>query len=118
MNDPDPSSLIYKGKRACDLTREEAIECALHFHAAHLASHIEACRAERRMRFMEEALSKEQIRKLDDWLSDHNAFTPDAQKGDGTPLYRSWQEYDTQQVIRADMESAKHWEDWEEDNAS
>lgn len=41
-------SLLYKGKRVCDLTREEAIECALHFHAAHLQSYAEACRTERR----------------------------------------------------------------------
>jgi hypothetical protein len=94
MTKLNPAAMLYKGKRACELTRDEAIECALHFHAAHLASHAEACRAERRMRLMAEALSDEQIHKLDAWLADHNQFTPDAEKGDGSPLYRRWQDYE------------------------
>lgn len=90
----DATSLLYKGKRAYELSREEAIECALHFHAAHLESYAEACRTERRMRFMSEALTKAQITKLDRWLHYHDIIAQDATKGTGEPLYRRWQDYD------------------------
>jgi hypothetical protein len=70
--EPDPTALLWKGKRACDLSHREAIECALHFHAAHLKNFAEACRMERRMRAIAEVFTEEQIQKLDRWLADHN----------------------------------------------
>jgi hypothetical protein len=47
---------------------------------------------------MEEALTEEQIQKLDGWLADHNTFTPDARKGDGTSLYCRWKDYGIKQT--------------------
>jgi hypothetical protein len=85
---PDP--LLWKGKKASELSREEAIQCALHFFNAHLETYATACAAERRMRFMERALRPGQIEKLDRWLAEHTDAMADAEKGDGSPLYRPW----------------------------
>jgi hypothetical protein len=84
------TDMLYKGKFAHELTREEAIECALHFRDAHADAHQWHAKAERRMNKMEEALTPRQIKQLDRWLADHEH---DALKGDGTELWPRWQDY-------------------------
>lgn len=79
--------IIYKGKFAHELTREEAIECALHFRDAHLKSLDTCAKALRRMAKMEETLTADEIEKLDWWLAH---YEHDAKKGDGSDLWQNW----------------------------
>jgi hypothetical protein len=84
------TDMLYKGKFAHELTREEAIECALHFRDAHVDNWHRHAEAIRRMTKMEEALSKDMIRRLNKWLADH---THDAKRGDGQDLWPDWKTY-------------------------
>lgn len=90
---PD-DAVAYEGKKLCDLSREEAIACAAHFHAAHVEMFNLAANLIRRMRFLEEALPPAKVRELDDWWQAHpTSAIHDAQRGDGKKLYIDWQQY-------------------------
>jgi hypothetical protein len=95
-NDP----LIWKGRKASELSHAEAVEALRHFFNAHIESFAGACAAERRMRCLEEVFTPEQIQQIDHWLSEHNDAMADAKKGDGSPLYRRWWQGDDEQQGR------------------
>jgi len=67
---------LFKGRCLNDLSRDEAIECALHFYRAHIESFERTAAAERRMNAMAEKFTTEQIRRLDLWLKDHVQTRP------------------------------------------
>jgi hypothetical protein len=79
--------LIYKGKAAEELTREELIECALCFRDAHVQTVQYNEKILRRMQKMELALTKEQIEMLDWWLS---MYPMDSTRGNGEALWPEW----------------------------
>ena len=87
------SMMLFKGKHDHELTPREAVDAARHFHAAHLESYAVACKAERRMRHMQEALTPDEIKQLDRWLADHDINQQDCVKGDGQPYYQNWRLY-------------------------
>lgn len=79
--------LIYAGKALKELTHEEALACAEHFHKAHVETTAHNAKLLRRMEKMELALTKDQLNQLDWWLSVHPQDTP---RGNGLPLYQDW----------------------------
>jgi hypothetical protein len=92
---PSDTDLIYAGKRAQELTREEAIACAVHFRDAHVESVLRLAEAQRRMAKLEQAVSKDKVKKLDLWLKAHPS---DQQRGDGGDYYTPWQSWNPPEV--------------------
>ena len=84
------NQLLYAGKTAEEMTREELIQCAIHFRDAHLKSVIHQADLLRRMAKLEEGYTREEIANLDDWLRCH---IRDPEKGDGTPKYINWRQW-------------------------
>jgi hypothetical protein len=82
--------LISRGKSIGELSREELIQCALHFRKAHVETTLRLAEVLRRMSKMELGLTKEQIATIDWWLSKH---AHDANRGDGKDLYWPWTEF-------------------------
>jgi len=83
----NPAELIYAGKTIDLLSREELIECVLHFRKAHIETFFDLAKVSRRMEKMELALTKAQLAKLDWWLEMHPR---DTTRGDGEALWRDW----------------------------
>jgi hypothetical protein len=80
-------SPVYKDKALEELTRDELIECARYWHNVHVETTLRMADNLRRMSKLEEALSEEEIAKLDRWLKHHPR---DVLKGDSTELYKNW----------------------------
>jgi hypothetical protein len=89
LNDSGP---VWAGKTVWQLTRKELIKCALHFRDAHLSSWIQAANTERRMRHMEEVLTRAELDKLGRWLKYHDVIAQDCEWGDGRPFFKRWYE--------------------------
>ena len=71
MDESDTDPLIHAGKHASQLTHDEAIRCAIHFHAEHVSAVMRMADMARRMTKLEEALPKDLVSKLDRWLRVH-----------------------------------------------
>jgi hypothetical protein len=84
---PRELRIIYAGKALEELTHEEAVACAAHFHRAHVETTAHNAKLLRRMKKMELVITKAQLARLDWWLSVH---PPDVPKGDGSPRYAEW----------------------------
>lgn len=80
--------LLYAGKTAAEMTRDELAAAALHFRDAHVESHVRMTAMLRRMKKLEEAVGPEKVKVLDKWLAAH---AQDALRGDGAELYAGWQ---------------------------
>jgi hypothetical protein len=87
------TDILYKGKFAHELTRDEAIDCAIHFRDVHVNAFHRHAKALRRMAKMEEALTPLLIKRLDKWIDDHEH---DAKHGDGRDLWPDWETYGAQ----------------------
>lgn len=88
---PSDTDLIYAGKRPVEMMREELIACAVHFRDAHVEATLRTADAYRRMTKLEEAVSRDKIKKLDSWLKAHGR---DVNRGDGAALYLDWQKWE------------------------
>jgi hypothetical protein len=71
--------LIWAGLPIDKLSRDQLVACALHFRDAHIASTLRQADMLRRMSKMELGLSKAQVAKLDQWLSEHPNSDPEIQ---------------------------------------
>ena len=89
MNDP-AKEVLYAGKTAEEMSREELIKCALHFRDAHVKSTLRQADMLRRMAKLEEGYTENEIANLDDWLKYH---IRDPEKGDGTEKYINWRRW-------------------------
>jgi len=67
---------MYGGATFQELTHEKAIACAEHFYKAHVETTAHNARLLPRMEKMELALTKDQIKQLDWWLSLHPHDVP------------------------------------------
>lgn len=83
--------LIFKGKRPSQLTLTEAVQAATYFRAIAVRQFEQLASMAARMALLEEAQSKEDVKKLDAWIKDH----PNGQsyRGDGSPYYQDWRKY-------------------------
>jgi hypothetical protein len=85
--------LLWKGKKAGELSREEAVECAVFFHAANVKAFERVQAAMWRMSKMELGLSKEDVAKIDWWISRHPP--QDTEKADKPGnLYADWRQFE------------------------
>jgi hypothetical protein len=64
-------SIIWANKPIDKLSRGELAACAAHFRDAHVASMLRQAATLRRMARMEQALGRERLAKIDQWLLEH-----------------------------------------------
>jgi hypothetical protein len=89
-DETEPSGPIWAGKTIEQMNQAELKAALIHFRNAHIEQFERGVHAFRRMTKMEEALSPNEIKRLERWLEHH---AHDAKKGDGTDLWINWRFY-------------------------
>jgi hypothetical protein len=84
--------LLWKGKRASEMLREELIECALFFQARHIEAFEHRQKLTWRIGKLELGLSVEDIAKVDWWIAHHPPFDTE-HPSTGKNLYADWREF-------------------------
>lgn len=82
--------LAFAGKTVAEMTLDELRAAVLYYRDAAVDATARMAKMVRRMSKLEEAVPKDQVKRLDDWLKAH---PHDTKRGDGADYQQSWQKW-------------------------